>query len=221
MTDLPSARDVAASPGSTAELSGSELRVLQYQLHLHFLFNALAGITALLRRSPERAERMLAETVRFTRMALDTVGTAEVTLATELRLLERYVALEQSRLGERLVLKICADAPVRDACVPPLVLQPLLENVVRHAYDGGASVIHVSIDARRDGTALELRVRDDGRGPGEQMPGGGLTNTRSRLAALYGSEGELRLTAAPGGGTIVTVRLPFRAADVLAERASG
>lgn len=221
MTGLPAARDDAASRGATAELAESELRVLQYQLHLHFLFNALAGITALLRRSPERAERVLAETVRFTRMALDTVGTAEVTLAAELRMLERYLALEQSRLGERLVMRIRADAGVREACVPPLLLQPLIENVVHHAYAADASTIHVSIDVRRDGAALELRIRDDGGGPGEQVPGGGLTNTRSRLAALYGSDGELHLTAAPGGGTMVTVRLPFRTTDVPAERAGG
>jgi LytS/YehU family sensor histidine kinase len=219
MTQLPSVLDGAAPRDCIAELADSELRVLQYQLHLHFLFNALAGITAVLRRAPQRAERMLAETVRFARLALETVGTAEVTLATELRLLEQYLALERSRLGERLVTRIRADAPVRRACVPPLVLQPLVENVVRHAYGDAASTIHVSVDARRDGTMLELRIRDDGQGPGDRAAGGGLSNTRSRLAALYGSDGELRLAAAPGGGTIVTVRLPFRITDVSAERA--
>jgi two-component system LytT family sensor kinase len=140
----------------------------------------------------------------------------ETRLSTEVAFVERYLAIEQVRFSDRLRPRIAVDPAVREAVVPTFVLQPLVENALRHgiARKAGAGILDVT--ARLDGADLVLTVRDDGPGLDTSPPspgsGVGLANTRARLTTLYGDRASVVVTGAPEGGTVATVRMPFRQA---------
>ena len=194
-----------------ARLAQSRLQVLQMQLHPHFLFNTLHTISELVHEDPETADAMIAGLSDLLREALASGQAREVPLARELDLLERYLDIQRVRFGDRLQVGLEIDPDVADVLVPHLVLQPIVENALRHGITrGGAGT--VSIAAAIDADTLRLRVRDDGRGfdAGGDGEGVGLRNTRERLATLYGDRAGLRIAPAAGGGTIVEMRIPIR-----------
>jgi signal transduction histidine kinase len=198
-----------------AQLAGARLGALRMQLHPHFLFNSLNAITVLVRDQHTReATRMLELLSDVLRQVLRTDPSHEVPLADELRFLDQYLAIEQVRFSDRLTVVFAVDANVRDAAVPGFVLQPLVENALRHGLADRSENGVVEIGARREEGDLLLWVRDNGVGlPGGEVPRGaglGLANTRERLATLYGTRARLDVTHAPDGGAMATVRLPYR-----------
>jgi two-component system, LytTR family, sensor kinase len=191
------------------------LQALQRQLHPHFLFNTLNGISALMHRDVQAADRMLVRLSDLLRMALDRRSAQEVPLTNDLEFLAKYLEIEQARFGDRLAVRFDIDPETLDALVPNLLLQPLVENSVRHAVAARSEGGFVEVVARRAGDVLELKVRDNGPGlPKERTSspprGVGLTNTRSRLEHLYGASQRLQFSETPGGGLTVTVVVPFR-----------
>jgi two-component system, LytTR family, sensor kinase len=201
-----------------AQLAESRLGALRMQLHPHFLFNSLNAVGVLVRDQRTREATATLELLSdVLRQVLRTDPAHEVALTEELRFLEQYLAIEQVRFSDRLRVTVEADASVRDAAVPSFVLQPLVENALRHGLADRAEAGEIRVAARREGADLVLSVRDngvglrDGEGDVARGPGVGLANTRERLATLYGDRARLELAPAPGGGTIATVRLPYRA----------
>jgi signal transduction histidine kinase len=196
-----------------AQLGQSQLDVLRAQLHPHFLFNVLNAATVLVHRDPDAADAMLTRLGELLRHALRSDPRHETTLREELELLERYLDIMRTRFGDRLTIRRTVPTDVEAALVPTFVLQPLVENALEHGVDRVEESGCVEIDAARDGESLVLAVRDNGAGERADARAGlgiGLTNTRARLAALYGDAAALALRPRPGGGTEVVLRLPFR-----------
>jgi two-component system, LytTR family, sensor kinase len=212
-------RSVRARERREAELEGlladARLQALSGQLRPHFLFNALHGVSTLMHRDVDAADEMLSELSALLRTTLDRDGVQEVPLDEELATARHYVEIMRARFGDRLAVEEEVDARARDALVPHFVLQPLVENAIEHgiARDPGAG--RIWIRARADGGHCTLVVADDGPGPagGSEAAvreGVGLSNTRRRLAALYGPAATLTLCPAEGRGTEVIVRIPYR-----------
>ncbi len=201
-----------------AQLSEARLQALKMQLHPHFLFNALHTIGQLVRTGQDAlAVRVVAGLGDLLRQVLDGAGTQEVPLKQELEFLRSYLDIEQIRFRERLKVVVDAEPETLDARVPYLVLQPLVENAIRHGIAPRATVGRVLICARRINGSLHLTVRDDGAG----LPAGlatrddlgvGLANTSARLQQLYGDEASFEVVNADDGGAIAHVALPFRLA---------
>lgn len=202
----------------------ARMHALRAELNPHFLFNSLNAVAGLVRRDePEAAVQMLARLGDLLRTTLDREMPLEVPLSEELDLLRQFVDIELVRFGDRLRVTWEIDADARPALVPPLILQPLVENALRHGVSRRTGAALLRISARRMGAQLELCVRDTGDGlvatagrpPREGI---GLSNTRARLAELYGAEAaHLELTDVAGGGVRARVLLPFhssRAAQV-------
>jgi hypothetical protein len=191
----------------------ARLQALRYQLNPHFLFNTLNAVSTLIvERENDDAERMVARLSDFLRLTLECDSDVEVPLADELDFARRYLDIEQIRFGDRLVVQEDVEPEALSARVPPLLLQPLVENAVRHGImpreDGGT----LRIEARRVGERLLLRVVDDGPGPpgnADTDGGVGLSNTTARLERLYGDDHRFTLRRADGGGCVVRVELPF------------
>jgi signal transduction histidine kinase len=194
------------------ELTRAELDRLKHQLHPHFLFNALNAITALIRSNPNGAERTVSALGALLRLSLDTPVGHEVSLQRELELLGHYLAIQRIRFEERLRVHVSADAALHRALVPSLILQPLVENAIKHGIgpkaDGGA----IDVRAARFGDWLTLSVTDDGVGAPVRpaTEGVGLRNTRARLQYLYGESHRVRVMTAPDCGFTVTIELPYR-----------
>ncbi|MFN8094100.1 MAG: histidine kinase [Vicinamibacteria bacterium] len=193
----------------------AELRELRAQLNPHFLFNALNTVGALMRTSPERARRTLLDLTSLLRAVLRRSGGEFSTLGQELDLVESYLAIEQARFEERIVVERTVPAELRRALVPPLVLQPLVENAIKHGLapkrEGGRLRLRVCCAGGR----LDLEVEDDGAGSTPaalargRARGIGLGNVEKRLAAYFGPDGSLRVESRPGRGTTARVSLPF------------
>jgi two-component system, LytTR family, sensor kinase len=200
-----------------ARLARSELEMLKSQLHPHFLFNTLHAISALMHRDVKAADRMIARLSELLRVSLDYSGTQEVSLQEELAFLEPYVEIERVRLGERLTVEYDIQPGVLDACVPHMLLQPLVENAIRHGIAPRAQPGSIRIRARGRRDMLDIEVVDDGRGmpPGRSANGGvGLANTRARLEQLYGDDFNFEPRNAAGGGFRVALTIPYRPIDV-------
>jgi len=193
-------------------LAQAKLQALQMQLNPHFLFNTLHTISALMHSDVEAADRMVARLSDLLRSALDNTDDHEVTLRQELNFLRRYLEIEQTRFQERLAVNMEISPEALDAQVPNLVLQPLVENAIRHGIEPHSKPGLIQLKAARQNGALEIEVRDNGGGlpPGQRREGIGLSNTRARLEQLYGDKQSFDLSNAPGGGTIARVMLPFR-----------
>jgi len=214
-------RELAASE-LEARLAHAQLEALQAQLHPHFLFNALHTIGTLVRTGDtQRAVRVVAGLGDLLRRVLDEGAAQEVPLKQELEFIRNYLDIEQVRFRDRLKVAINADPDVLDAKVPHLILQPLVENAIRHGIAPHLSAGYLMVAARRVDDQLQLVVRDDGPGigNGEGEGGGdaarlgiGLSNTRARLMRLYGADCELEVGNAPDGGLEARIALPFRLA---------
>ncbi len=203
-----------------AQLARAQLEALRMQLQPHFLFNTLNAISMMARKGEtDGAVRMLAGLSDLLRLALASVGKAEVPLRAELDFLERYLALQQIRFSDRLQVKMRISPEALDARVPSLVLQPLAENAVRHGLSPRTEGGLLEIGAERSGANLVLSVRDTGVGlpaPSERRGGVGLQNVRARLAVLYPDSHRFTLENHPEGGTLAVLSIPFHQ-EVLAD----
>jgi LytS/YehU family sensor histidine kinase len=204
-------------------LAEAQLQALQRQLHPHFLFNTLNTISALMHRDTEAADAMLERLSDLLRLTLDRVGTQHVSLKDELDFLRTYLEIEKTRFGDRLQVHMEVDLDTLDAKVPNLVLQPLVENALRHGIGPKIGGGRVDIIARHEGDMLRLEVRDNGVGLSQDAfhKGVGLTNTRSRLEHLYGERQRFECHMPPGGGLVVTLVIPFTAESGGQQLASG
>ena len=194
-----------------AQLADARLQALRTQLQPHFLFNALNTISVLMHENVDLADRILLQLSALLRRSLDNTETHEVTLGEEIAFLESYLEIEQARFGGRLSYRILVPDPVREARVPGLVLQPLVENALRHGLTTRAGPGRVEIKADRQGDSLLLRVTDDGRGlPPATTERVGLANTRARLHLLYADRQRLDVRNSNDGGVIAEIELPWR-----------
>ncbi|MDQ3816651.1 MAG: histidine kinase [Acidobacteriota bacterium] len=196
-------------------LAQAQLDALRMQLHPHFLFNTLNSISVLMAEDVRAARRMLTRLSDLLRKSLENGGSTEVSLRDELEFLESYLEIEQTRFQDRLAVRTHVDPSALDARVPNLILQPLVENAIRHGIAPRASKGTVEIRAERQNGMVELQVSDDGVGLGEAsaeslMKGIGLRNTRARLEQLYGAQASFELRERDGGGLTVTIAIPFR-----------
>ncbi|NUQ19380.1 MAG: histidine kinase [Gemmatimonadaceae bacterium] len=196
-------------------LAEAQLQSLRLQLQPHFLFNTLNTIIALIGPEPRAAERMVAGLSELLRASLRLADEQEVPLARELDHLQLYVEIQQTRFGERLGVDVDVDPAVRNALVPSLLLQPLVENAIRHGIAPRAAGGHISVRASRDADELRLEVQDDGVGATTRdgaLPreGVGLGNTRERLRRLHGRRQRFAWESRPGAGFAVRIALPFR-----------
>jgi two-component system, LytTR family, sensor kinase len=207
-------RELAASQ-LAEQLATAQLQALRMQLNPHFLFNAMNSIAMLVRKERNaEAVKMLAGLSALLRHVLEESGAHEVSLREELDFARRYLAIEEVRFQDRLQVRIDASDDTLDARVPNLLLQPLVENAVRHGIAKRVGAGLVEIIARRTGNVVAITIRDDGWGMNgarsdDDGGGVGLANTRSRLERLYGSAGRFELRDHPDGGAIATVTIPY------------
>lgn len=203
-----------------AQLTSARLEALRMQLNPHFLFNTLHTISTMAGRDPEGIQKATARLSDMLRYALSTSDQQEVPLEEELDVLDSYLEIQKLRLGDRLSVSIDVDPDVRQALVPTLLLQPLVENAVKHGFEGRDETGHLAVRATRDADQLVLRVIDDGRGvpddvlnafdtDGPSDDGLGLGSLTERLHGLYGNAASLSFEASDGGGLCVRIRLPF------------
>jgi two-component system LytT family sensor kinase len=198
------------------QLADARLHVLSAQLQPHFLFNALHAISTLIWQDQAKAERLLARLGEMLRFTLRSGTKVETTLAEELALLERYAEIQEARYGERLKVSFEVEARTRSALVPRLILQPLVENAIRHGVTRRITPGEVEVRAWEAAGRLHLNVRDDGVGlpPGGLVREGvGLTITRARLQQLYAGEHEFSLIPGPRGGALCALASPLRQAE--------
>lgn len=196
------------------QLSSARFAALQAQLNPHFLFNTLNTIAVLVRDDNRTgAVRIVEHLSDVLRRTLTRHRANEVTLEEELELVRQYLAIEQARFSDRLRPTIEVDETLLSAAVPSFALQHLVENAIRHGIAKRAEAARVHVTARRDRDTLELSVSDDGPGidmTAEGVKGRGLENTRERLRALYGERASLVVAKSAAGGTIATLRVPYR-----------
>jgi two-component system LytT family sensor kinase len=199
-----------------AQLSHAQLQALKMQLHPHFLFNTLHSISALLNKDPESARKMITRLGDFLRLTLENSGSQEVTLEQEITFLRCYLEIERIRFQDRLVTRLDVSEQTLDAKVPNLILQPIVENAIRHGIAPRSSPGLIEIEAKRRNSTLRIQVRDNGPGlpnhrTSENMfkKGLGLANTEKRLEQLYGAAHRFDLNDHPEGGLVVTLEIPF------------
>ena len=196
------------------QLAQAQLQSLKMQLRPHFLFNALHTIAGLVRNDEKQnAVRMIAGLSDLLRATLDSSDDQEVTLRQELDIVRKYLAIEQVRFADCLSTDFEVDPSTLDALVPNLILQPLVENAVRHGITPAtmADGCKVTISAARVDGMLRLEVHDNGAGLAEEKREGiGLSNTRERLRKLYGEHQRFELSASPGGGVSAKLFIPWR-----------
>lgn len=208
-----------------AQLAQAQLQALKMQLQPHFLFNALHSVSANL-RDPKIARAMLARIGDFLRLTLDNAGAQEITLKQELDFLRCYLDIEKTRFRDRLTVEIDVEPETWDAAVPNLILQPLIENAVKHGIAPHAAPGRIDVRARRLNGNLQVQIQDNGNGIGNEnagisniasanangRTGIGLKTTRARLLRLYPDTHQLKLGNAPEGGLLVTLEIPFKTA---------
>jgi two-component system, LytTR family, sensor kinase len=179
------------------------------------LFNTLNAISSLIHENPKVADDMVGSLSQFLRTTLDVSSENEIPLRTELEFVDRYLEIQQTRFGDRLQINREMNSTAMDALVPPLILQPLVENAIRYGIESRETGGTVTIRTLRQDDILHLEVSDDGEGfKGGQLLGGingvGLSNTKARLQELYGNKHQFKLTTNQPTGASVTIELPFR-----------
>jgi sensor histidine kinase YesM len=199
-----------------AQLSQAQLHALKMQLHPHFLFNTLHSISALLNKDTDAARKMITRLGDFLRLTLENSGTQEVTLQQEMEFLSCYLEIERIRFQNRLVTHMDVAQPTLAAKVPNLILQPIVENAIRHGIAPRSTPGLIEIEAKQRNGTLRIQVRDNGPGLSKHRTsdvlfkkGLGLANTESRLERLYGAAHLFDLSNNPDGGLIVTLEIPF------------
>lgn len=205
-----------------ARLAQARLQLLNMQLQPHFLFNTLNTIAELVHEEPEVADRMITGLSDLLRRTLDVGAAHEIPLSAELDLLECYLDIQRARFGDRLQVRIDIDQTATGAHVPMLLLQPLVENAIRHGLGRHRDAGRINIAARRAADALLIEITNEGPSTTQNVvsarEGIGLGNTRARLEALYGANWRLELANVPGRGARVCLSLPLRAIDSGLER---
>lgn len=197
-----------------ARLAQAQLQVLRMQLQPHFLFNTLHSISALMHKDVKRADSMMAALSDLLRMSLQNIGAQEVPLQAELDFVQRYVEIMAMRFGDRLRVNLSIDPAVRDARVPNLLLQPLVENSFRHGFGDRTGEGSIDITVGRNGDMLTCDVVDTGRGLSvNHKEGVGLFSTRERLRHLYGNRHTFMIRGAPGEGVHVSLAIPYQPFD--------
>lgn len=197
------------------QLAQSQLQALRMQLQPHFLFNTLHTIAMLNLRDPKAANRMISRLSDLLRLTLDNAGAQEVPLKDELDFLKQYLEIQQIRFQDRLSVSLEIDPELLDARVPNLILQPIVENAIRHGIADQESNGRIEIQACRQNGWLQLQVRDNGSGipaasPDHFKKGIGLRNTKARLEQLFGAAHRFELVNSDSGGLEVTITIPFR-----------
>jgi sensor histidine kinase YesM len=199
-----------------AQLSQAQLQALKMQLHPHFLFNTLHSISALLTKDIEAARKMITRLGDFLRLTLENSGAHEVTLQQEMEFLSCYLEIERIRFQNRLVTRIDLASQTLEAKVPNLILQPIVENAIRHGIAPRSTPGLIEISAKQLVNKLRIQVRDNGPGLSDHRTsvhlfkkGLGLANTETRLERLYGADHLFDLSDNPDGGLIVTLEIPF------------
>ena len=208
-----------------SQLARTQLEMLKLQLQPHFLFNTLNAISALMHQNVRAAENMLSRLSDLLRMSLDNVAVQEVTLKNEVEFVRNYLHIEQVRFQDRLSVTLEIDPETLDAMVPNMLLQPLVENSIRHGVAKSSGPGTIRVESKRLDGLVRITVRDNGpgfpavcngngngngHGNGKPKGGLGLGNTRARLRQLYGESHRLEISNAPGGGAIVTLEIPER-----------
>ncbi|MFN0105907.1 MAG: sensor histidine kinase [Bryobacteraceae bacterium] len=205
-----------------AKLATAQLHALKMQLHPHFLFNTLHSISELVHDNPSRAESMIVRLSDFLRLTLDHVGVPEVPVSEEVDFLRRYLEIEQMRFEDRLTVEWDIDPATLAVRVPNLILQPIVENALKHGLSRSATPGLLRITCKREDGKLAMTVFDNGPGPKRASgnilepvrEGVGLNNTRSRLERLYGGDHRIDFRHGAEGGFEVTIRLPMRPSPV-------
>ena len=198
-----------------AQLAHAQLEMLKTQLEPHFLFNTLNSIAALARNDGPAAENMTLQLADLLRFSLDAMGVHEVPLSRELTMLQKYIDIQQTRFQDRLEVEMDIAGNTLSALVPNMILQPLVENAIRHGIGPRRAPGHIRITTRQVFDELWMEICDNGLGLtrfGGVIPaeGVGLHNTRARLQQLYNHDHRMSLEDAPGGGCIVKIHIPFR-----------
>jgi two-component system, LytTR family, sensor kinase len=199
------------------QLAQAQLQALKMQLHPHFLFNTLHSISALVHKNPDAADKMIARLGDFLRLTLENSGAQEVSLQEELEFLKCYLEIERIRFAERLTVQLDIEPQTLDAKLPNLILQPIVENAIRHGISPRTAPGRIEIEARRLNGFLQVQVTDNGPGISSASNTGtivregvGLANTQARLKQLYGNDHRLDLSNAASGGLTVLLEIPFR-----------
>jgi signal transduction histidine kinase len=191
----------------------TQLALLQAQIEPHFLFNTLSNVVGLIDTDAPAARQMLLDLTALLRTSLARTRRPVVTLGEELDLLRAYLGIMAVRMGDRLSWQIEAPPEVLAIELPPLLVQPLVENAIRHGLEPKAGAGHLRIDCRQEAEMLVVEVSDDGTGCAAIDEGTGLANVRQRLAAACGAGATLELVDNPGGGIVAHLRLPCRTDD--------
>src|SRR5262245_50902118 len=198
-----------------ARLTSAKLQALRMQINPHFLFNTLNSIAALVYVNPRAADEMLGDLSELLRRSLDSMEEQEIPLAQELEFIGAYISIEQKRFGERLRVEQSVPDELRNALVPALILQPLVENAIRHGIEPRRGPGLISIEVKQEDKHLHLIVRDNGRGlaladaHNSGRRGIGLANTQARLQGLYGQDQSFSFGTAEPQGCRVDIRLPL------------
>ena len=206
------AREKLKVVSSEKQLMQAQMRMLQAQIEPHFLFNTLANIQTLIPRAPDKASLMLDNFIAYLRQTLTASRAQEGTVKQEVELLRNYLELLKIRMGDRLQFEFDIDPDLQGASLPPMLLQPIVENAIKHGLEPKVKGGRVGIAARRSGDAMVLTVADNGLGFSDHADGSGagvgLANLRERLAVLY--DGQATLTVADAApGTVITITAPL------------
>jgi LytS/YehU family sensor histidine kinase len=195
-----------------AQLADTRLQMLNMQLQPHFLFNTLNTIAEIVHEDPDKADAMIGGLSDLLRRTLDLKNTLAIPLRDEIDLVSRYLDIQRSRFGDRLQVRIAIAPEASAVRLPPLLLQPIVENAIHHGLAARLDAGRIDITADVDGPILRVVVWDDGSGDAGEVIAGperiGLGNTRARLEALYGTRARLELAPAEGRGTRVTIEVP-------------
>jgi two-component system LytT family sensor kinase len=203
------------------ELARAELAALRGQLHPHFLFNSFNALATLVRQQKnEAAVEIIAQLSALLRLAIDRTGLQEIPLHQEIDFIRRYLDIEHVRFGDKLRVEFALEPEAMNVLVPNIVLQPLVENAIKHGISLRTTPGTVRVTAGLSGGRLRVEIADDGAEEpppaynhrGEKKEGIGLANTRAQLDKLYGTDYRLEISPQPAGGTIVTLNLPWRPA---------
>lgn len=200
-----------------AQLTQAQLDALKMQVQPHFLFNTLNAISVLVTRNPDTARKMILQLSDLLRYTLEQGKTHEISLRDELEFLNRYLDIERMRFEDRLTIRQNIQPDTLDAFVPNMILQPLVENALKHGLASRPGPARLEIDTVREDDRLSIRIADNGEGfpaAGESQPkeGIGIANTRARLQQLYRDKQSFTMTNENGSGVAVTLTIPYRAA---------